>query len=463
MLAIDIPKDNEQSLVAVEQIFAHLTGIGKRLNLIEKYIKGETPLTISLEIISLEGYIQFLIRTPVKYKDLVEASIYAQYPEAEITEVEDYISMMPDDVHDKESDFNIWGTEFRLAKEDCYPIKTYRNFEHPLTQIFVDPMAALLEVMSKLSKGEQLGIQLVIQPISDNWKEKGYHLVKKLIGEKSETKDHIGDKFVKSSLKTLEAFSEGVIKIWGDIEEKDPDRDMKNLIQNLTPGEKNVVEAIQHKLSQLTFATKLRVYYLAHNEVFHKGRGVSSVVGAINQFSTSNLNSFKKDKNVQTKVEYFFKKRRVSGRQKKFVSNYKARSFTRGSTPFMLSIEELATIYHFPIITVKAPMLKKVEAKKSGPPTTLPAEMIKSKEYFKQISETEKEDVDEIDNEFSGDEEVKEPDHVISETLPGYDFDNDYYEKKFAKDNSKIRNETITKEIVRENATPPDNLPFINN
>ncbi|MBT4122070.1 hypothetical protein HOE31_03940, partial [bacterium] len=311
MLAIDIPKDNEQSLVAVEQIFAHLTGIGKRLNLIEKYIKGETPLTISLEIISLEGYIQFLIRTPVKYKDLVEASIYAQYPEAEITEVEDYISMMPDDVHDKESDFNIWGTEFRLAKEDCYPIKTYRNFEHPLTQIFVDPMAALLEVMSKLSKGEQLGIQLVIQPISDNWKEKGYHLVKKLIGEKSETKDHIGDKFVKSSLKTLEAFSEGVIKIWGDIEEKDPDRDMKNLIQNLTPGEKNVVEAIQHKLSQLTFATKLRVYYLAHNEVFHKGRGVSSVVGAINQFSTSNLNSFKKDKNVQTKVEYFFKKRRV--------------------------------------------------------------------------------------------------------------------------------------------------------
>ena len=89
LLAIDIPKDNEQSLVAVEQIFATLAGIKSGPNLYEKYWLGKTQLSYSLEIISLEGYIQFLIRTPEQFRDLVEAAIYAQYPEAEITEVDE--------------------------------------------------------------------------------------------------------------------------------------------------------------------------------------------------------------------------------------------------------------------------------------------------------------------------------------------------------------------------------------
>ena len=38
---------------------------------------------------------QFIVATEIKHKDLVEALIYAQYPDADITEIEDYAKWAP--------------------------------------------------------------------------------------------------------------------------------------------------------------------------------------------------------------------------------------------------------------------------------------------------------------------------------------------------------------------------------
>ncbi len=448
LLTIDIPKDNEQSLLAVVQIFATLAGIKISLNLIEKYWLGKVQLWFSLEIISLEGYIQFLIRTPTDYRDLVEAAIYAQYPEAEITEVEDYVSLIPNDVYRSSSEFKLWATEFILNKDSCYPIKTFKFFEYPLSQTFIDPMASLLEVMSKLGRGEQIGLQLLIRPTNDDWKEKGYQIIRHLVGEKGEPPQHFGDKIVNVSVKSLEKFSEAVIKLWGDIKEEKVKPGQPNLMQFLTPGERFVLENIQTKLAQICFATKFRIYYLAHQEVFLKGRGVNALIGAINQFNTTNLNAFKKDKRRVTDVNYFFIKARIALRQKKFVKNYKNRVMRKGSTPFMLSLEELATLYHFPTITVKAPLLKRTEAKKAEPPVALPIEPQIGKSFFKPIITLPPKTA------------AAEERFTISESLSGYDFDNDYFERKFSKDKTAIKSEKVTAELAAKKNAPPNNLPI---
>jgi len=454
LLAIDIPKDNEQSLIAVEQIFASLAGIKSGPNLWEKYWLGKVQLWFSLEIISLEGYIQFLIRTPVIYRDLVESALYAQYPEAEITEVNDYIKLIPDDVHEISSEHNIWATEFTLAKNSAYPIKTYKFFEHQLSQLFIDPMSALLEVMSKLGKGEQLAIQLLIAPVGDHWKDKGHEIVAHLIGEKSDAPKNLGDKIVDSSVKGLEKFSEAVIKLWGDIKDESQEDSAKNYIQYLTPGERFVVERIQAKLAQITFASKFRLYYLAHNEVFSKGKGVNAILGAINQFNTSDLNAFKKNKRTVTDVDYFFVKSRVSKRQRKFVKYFKMRSLMDGATPFMLCTEELATLYHFPTITVKAPLIKKAEAKRAEPPTALPVEFMSGKNFFTPKEEKSAEQPQEIETVGT------EPTYKIAESLSGYDFDNNYFEEAFAKDESSIKLRQDTPSSSDSAPEPPDNLPL---
>lgn len=459
LLAIDIPKENEQSLMAVEQIFATLAGIKVGLNAYEKYWLGKRQLYLSLEIISLEGYIQFLIRTPTVFRDLTEAAIYAQYPEAEITEVEDYIDLIPDDVYLKETPFDLWGTEFLLEKPDCYPLKTYKSFEDALAQLFIDPMASLLEVMSKLGKGEQLGLQFVIAPAGDHWKEHGYHLIKELIGAEIEESKHIGDRLVDASTKSLEKFSEAVFQMWGEIKEEKTKPAPPSLMQYLTPGERLVVEAIQNKLAQISFAVKFRLYYLGHNEVFQKGRGVNPIIGALNQFNTSNLNAFKKDKKTVTHIDYFFKKSRVARRQQKIVKRYKKREFYKKpgiyhrSKPFHLCIEELATLFHFPTITVKAPLLKKTEFKKAEPPTSLPIVVEDSKEFFKKpetLPAAATVEITETDSEKS---------FTVAESLPGYDFDNNYFEKRFAKDKA-IKPESVAKELTEKDHTPPPNLPI---
>src|SRR3989338_4360311 len=386
LLAIDIPKNNEQSLLAVEQIFATLAGIKSGPTLWEKYWLGKVQLSLSLEIISLEGYIQFLIRTPTQFQDLVEAAVYAQYPEAEITEVDDYIDIISNRSADSD-ELKFWGAELNLNKPSVYPLKTYPLFEHSLSQSFVDPMASLLEVMSKLGPGEQLGLQIVIAPEDEHWKEPGIKSIKKIIGAEGESKKNIGDTIIDISLEHLEKFSETVYSLWGDIKKRE-DQPAVNKYLFLTTNEKFMVEMMQNKLSKICFASSMRIYYLAHHDVYHRGRGINAIIGALNQFNSSDLNAFKKYKSLTTDRDYFFVKQRIARIHKKLVHLYKERSM-HGSPKFFLSTEELATIYHFPTITVKAPLLLKAVSKKAEPPVSLPLESRPISAFFQPKHEGE--------------------------------------------------------------------------
>ena len=70
---------------------------------------------------------------------------------------------------------------------------------------------------------------------------------------------------------------------------------------------------------------------------------------------------------------------------------YKGRSTTRGRNMGIMTIEELATLWHFPIeFVVKAPMIQKAPGRKSGPPMHLPigeeivSEAIAEPEFMKE-------------------------------------------------------------------------------
>src|SRR3989338_4642399 len=102
LLAIDTPALNVQTPKAVEQFFFHLAGAFNDPGIGEKFWHGYKQKWFSFEIISIEGYIQFLIRTEESYRDLVEAALYAQSPDIEVTEVEDYVTKAPNTFPDKE-------------------------------------------------------------------------------------------------------------------------------------------------------------------------------------------------------------------------------------------------------------------------------------------------------------------------------------------------------------------------
>lgn len=370
-LAVDVPALNEQSMKAVEQIYAHLSGIESHPNFVEKWVTGHVQETFSLELISIEGYIQFIIRTAVEFRDLAESAIYSQYPDAEIIQVEDYAKEF---AHIKfpSEEYDLWGTAFTLEKKEAYPIRTYMNFEHSLTQIFADPMASLLESMSKLGPGEQFWLQLVLTPIEQEWIEKSHKVVQKLIGANVHEKDRLGKLFI------------GIFETLGNAvftteegSSSHKDEGPPSQMQYLTEGEKADVAAIEEKASKIGFKVNFRIIYLAKKEVFHKGRGTAPMVGAIGQFNTLNLNAFKADKKTKTKVKYFFVNRRLAERKNKLLRRYIHRTdYHSIGKGFVLNIEEIASLYHFPIMDVKAPLVKKTEGKRGEPPATLPTEAL---------------------------------------------------------------------------------------
>ncbi|MBI2426432.1 MAG: hypothetical protein HYV34_01165 [Candidatus Kerfeldbacteria bacterium] len=371
-LAVDVPKDNEQSLKAIEQIFAQLAGIEESLNFRKKWIEAKVHETFSLELISIEGFVQYIIRTAKEYRDVVESAIYSQYPDAEITQVEDYAKEFHHLTFPSE-DYDLWGTEFTFIKSDAYPIRTYEHFEQAISEKkFADPMAALLESMGHLGPGEQFWLQLVLTPIEQEWQEKSHHKVKELIGADVHKEDRMG-KYV---FKSLEFMGDQLFMpteaAGGKHEEKGPPSQM----QYLTEGQKTTVLAIEEKAGKIGYKVKFRIVYLAKKEVFHKGRGVAPMGGAILQFNDMNLNGFKPRKKTKTSGGQIFQKRRLAWRQRKILHHYIDRiDHAEGGHGIVLNIEELASLYHFPLIDVKAPLVKKVEAKKGEPPATLPTEL----------------------------------------------------------------------------------------
>jgi hypothetical protein len=142
----------------------------------------------------------------------------------------------------------------------------------------------------------------------------------------------------------------------------------------MTPGERNRMEALERKASKIQFKCKIRFIYVGKKEVFSKGKIVQSFIGSIKQFNTNDLQALKPDgKKVGVNGSLvFFKERRNNRRKTTLVRAYQNRSGSVGSYPFYLGVDELASLWHLVSKDVKAPQLKKTEAKKVEPPMNLP-------------------------------------------------------------------------------------------
>jgi hypothetical protein len=369
LLAIDIPKGNEQSPKAVENMFTYLAGAHGSVNFFEKWFEGKFQVSFSYEIVSLEGYTQFLIRTPISFRNLIETSVYSQYPDAEIAEVDDYVDTMPHRFPDEE--YDVWGSEFIQAQHWAYPIKLYKEFEHqygPSETQFKDPMASLMDLCSSLREGENFWFQMIVIPIGFDWVAETDKVVDKILG-KNKAKSGAASKFVE----WMGELSEMVYSIWGDIEsKKDDDKGMS--MMELTPKQKRQIEAIQEKSSKLGFEAKFRIVYVARKEIMSNSKVVNGLVGYMKQFASLDLNNLKPDlKHTMTRVAYFNKDTRLLRKKNAIMQNYVNREDGAGRDPGLYNIEELATLWHFPVeANVKAPMIQKAPGRKADSPSSLP-------------------------------------------------------------------------------------------
>ena len=367
MLSVNVPQDAMQSPKGMENFFNLLAGSKSAITWKEKWLNGKFQAYFSFEIASVDGRISFYIRTPIKYRDLIEAAFYAQYPEAQIVEVtEDYTDFIPNEYPDEE--YDAWGSEMTTRKANYLPIKTYELFEHQGEKDlrFKDPLLSMLENMGKMRVGESYMIQfLIMQPDEQDWVKEGRAYIEKLYGiEKPKKKGWVDDAV---GWLPQEIMRQATGAEFGG-EEAAAQDNFKAF--KITPEERDQMDAIKEKISKLGWLTKIRFVYVAKRELFRKGTIASMTKGTFHQYAHQNWNKLGIHGPATPKDDYFFQEWAMPSKQKGLISRYKNRSFA-GGTPFIMNTAELATLFHFPPADARTPVLTSLGARRSEAPIEL--------------------------------------------------------------------------------------------
>ena len=357
LLEIKLPKVIEKTPLAMELV---LNGIWEDVagSMTEVFLEGRVRDWFSLEIVSIGGEVKFFIWALPKWKNIIESRIYAEYPGAEVFEAKDYSL----NVHYDPSKMNIWGITTALVKPDAYPIKSYIDYELDKEGLepteSTDPIVPVLEYLGSLKQGEQAWIQIMIQAHRKEGFEKDAKFFPKTDWQEG----------IKTEIKKI-------------IEENSfikPVEGKPQTLQHLTKTQADTISAIERNASKLAFDTMIRVVYTAPIEVFDKVKGMG-LIGSMRQFGSKHLNGIKPDWfSGLTYPWQDFREMNKRKNQRTLLDAYKRRSFFNvpykhmNGKPYVLTTEELATVFHFPGATATTPTLTRIPSKKSEAPSNLP-------------------------------------------------------------------------------------------
>ncbi|HLP86632.1 MAG TPA: hypothetical protein VK153_02025 [Candidatus Paceibacterota bacterium] len=379
LLEIQVPREVIKTPAAMELIFSNALYHKSMKGFWEQFVQGAPWLWFSLEIVSIDGRVHFYIRTPTRIRDLVETQIYAQYPQAKVVEVEDYAFKIPQ--YRKDGDWNLWGCEFNKLKHDVQTIKTYKQVEEMKSgtkeEYKIDPITPIIEYLGSLPKGEQVWIQIVVR---QNIKKYHSHFTGKHVDFDAYAEEHIQDVLkpytrihAKSGVGGSDAtevrapgFLEDTIRLW-----------VSNLkLIHFDCGIRLVTLADKRLISDDQFNNLRRSARL----VFRQFAQPNS--NELNRVNSTQFDAPWSDPTglaltaLKRRMLNFYRMRTFFHPPLQFAFKYPAvfNMFFPSGKPnvFVLSSEELASIYHFPGMVSETPSFKRIESKIAKPPSNLP-------------------------------------------------------------------------------------------
>jgi hypothetical protein len=307
LLRITIPHDNDKSPQAAEQMFASLYGVLRKAK--------KSMHHFSLEIVAGNYGIFFLVTVNKRYQQFVENQIYAQYPNAQIKQVQDYAGNLLN------SPKEFAGIELGLARDFFLPIRTFNSFE-------VDPLASITSAVSKLEGQQEVFIQFVVRPVSNEWQKSG----KDFVNSRKDKQDSEGKKVA------------------------------------LVAGEASELKEVETKSTKLGFQFLIRIIAQAEDALSAE-RLLEDVEASFKQFETGQFNSLAAKKPEKGLAPVLFGRRAQDkmGIKHKYIYRLLDEKATD-----IINIEELASLYHLPNSTVEVSRIAWSRSKKLPYPMNLP-------------------------------------------------------------------------------------------
>jgi len=358
-LRIKLPSEVFKSPEAMEQVLAQVHNVQSPDNLWQTYIDGKHPLILSLEIVSVGGDVRLYINCPTKkVKNAVESQLYAQYPGVEVIEEEvDYTACVVPDF-EKHDLFSFW---MRQKGDEEYPIKTYIDMgmdKLPKEEFKIDPMAAMIEHLGTCKPYEHIWVQFLCVPHAKKTFKTGY------------LHEHgTWEKRIQAKIDELMGRAKGA-------HEEDAAGEPQ---VRLTPGERTTIEAMERQMGKYAYEVGIRWIYATKKGAFD-GNMIAPTIRSFSAYDLIGRNQI----GVAWRTDYDYnwfsdwsgaKKRKLKLRE---LNKYKHRAPAHGNAlqPSMpmqiMSVEELATIFHIPSSTVMTPGLARIPSTRKEAPPNLP-------------------------------------------------------------------------------------------
>ncbi|MFA4819206.1 MAG: TraM recognition domain-containing protein [Patescibacteria group bacterium] len=289
---------------------------------------------VALEIVAKDGLVSFYVAVPLKFRSLIEQQIQAHYPHAMLEEVSDYNIFSPHGV--------TVGALVRFGRSVAFPLKTYKQFE-------TDSLNAITNALAKVSASEAAAIQLVIRSAHRRWRRRGVRIASAMQQGKS-LREAGGRNWLLITLN----FLGDIIKLSATSSKSAKPKEL----YKLSPLEEEMVKGLEQKANKAGLDVTCRIVSAAAD----KAAAQANLNNIMQSFSQFNFYQFGNR----------FRMRRPASLAH-FLYNFIHRVFDERKH-MVWNVEELASIYHFPLPTTETPNIRWLSARKAPPPNDMPAD-----------------------------------------------------------------------------------------
>ncbi|QQR83275.1 hypothetical protein IPJ72_05750 [Candidatus Peregrinibacteria bacterium] len=260
---------------------------------------------LSLEFFGYEQYTYCYLAVPDDLVETIEGLIYSTFPDCEIKPTKDYTNLY------QPEKMSVAGTTLAFRFFDIYSFKDYSHYTE-------DSQSNLFSVISKISSGEQVWVQMIIRPVNES---AGYHFGRSWAMRFARLRQmfHVRDWFRAKSEKSIKQVR---------------------------------AKSAEEKYQSPPFDAVVRLGYVA-NAPNEAKRKLNAIINSFYQFGLTDIQEFQAGRLQMNDA---------------FIELYKKRSIAGAAT---MSAREIASLYHFPNAD-HTPHIVHVLAKKSEPPQDLP-------------------------------------------------------------------------------------------
>ncbi|EKE19155.1 MAG: hypothetical protein ACD_9C00116G0001, partial [uncultured bacterium] len=322
----------KEEIGAMEQLLTTLSNIKEKKSIIGHFLYSEPYIALEIANPCGNEEISFYMAIPKKFRDSIEKQVHSYFPHASIEKIPDYTIFAP-------GSFTSAAT-LGLKHTHALPILTYENID-------IDPLNEISNAISKLqTEGEGAALQIILRPAGKNWRKLG-----RSIAHKMQQGKQLKDAHSSSIAKDL---GKGVIQV---LQNRPSEQLMQKESVQLTPEEQELVKKIEMKSGKAGFRANIRLVVSAMTQQ-RADEVLAHMENSFAQFENHDVNHFIVQKRIKSK---------------KIAFDYIFRNYDEDHS-VILSTEEIASIFHFPISTTETPKIKWQKAGAAPPPLNIPKE-----------------------------------------------------------------------------------------